>query len=64
MASLAKGGRIIKNLTPEQVGKALAEWVMMNGDIEHTGRVCVKTVYNFNHGEKEFCGARVEVIAV
>jgi hypothetical protein len=64
MATLAKGGRIIKNLTPEQVGQALAEWCMVRGDIEFDGRVKVKTDYNFNHGEKQFFGARVEVVAV
>ena len=64
MATLAKGGRIINNLTPEQVGRALAEWVMVNGDIEHSGRVKVKTDYSFNHGEKIFRSARVEIEAV
>ena len=64
MATLAKGGRIIKNLSPEDVGRLLAEALLANGDIDYDGRVKVKTEYNFRHGEKMFCGARVEVVAL
>ena len=61
MASLAKGGRLIKNLTPDQVGQALAEWCLVRAGVDLTGRVKVRTDYVFKRGEKLFCSARVEV---
>ena len=61
MASLAKGCVLVKNLTPEQVGKYVAEGVLRAGGIEYDGRVRVRTEYRFNKGSMMFDGARVEI---
>ena len=56
-----RGQRLIKNLTPEQVGRALAEYVLVNAGIRLDGRCRVRTDYDFDRQAKVFRSARVEV---
>ena len=61
MASLQRGKILVKNLTPEQVGRALAEFVAVRSGTE-LDRMCrVRTDYFFDHRSKQFRSARVEV---
>jgi hypothetical protein len=61
MASLAKGGRIIKNLTPEQACRGLAEWCSVNADLDLNSRCCVNVTHFFDHETKKLLSVRVEV---
>ena len=61
MASLAKGQRLIKNLTPAQVGRALAEWCAVNAGLDLDAMSGVRVDYYFDKGAKVFKAARVEV---
>jgi hypothetical protein len=61
MASLAKGQILIKVITPEQMGQAVAEWVLARQGVTEGSSVRVKTEFVFTRGNKQFSQCRVEV---
>jgi hypothetical protein len=61
MASFAKNGRIIKNLTPEQACRGLAEWCAVMAGIDLDGRCKVSVIHQFDKDTKKMLGVRVEV---
>jgi hypothetical protein len=61
MASLARGKRLVKLMTPELVSKALAEWLLVQGGHNVDSHVTVTTQFSFDKGAKTFTDCRVEI---
>lgn len=61
MASLDHGRRLIKLMTPEQVSKALAEWLLVQGGYEMNRRCLVTTQFSFDRKSNSFKSCRVEL---
>ena len=64
MASHAKGSRIIKLLTPQQVARALAEWVLVHNGLAINRRCRVETQFAMTRQEGAptvFKSCRVDV---
>jgi hypothetical protein len=62
MPSLTKGKSLIKNLTPEQISIALAEWCLVRGGFILDADV--KITINWSQVDNRLAGARIEVEAV
>ena len=61
MASLAKGQRLIKNLSPEMVNRGLAEWVLVQSGVTANCKCRVELQFAFDRGARQFKSCRVEV---
>ena len=66
MASFAKGVRIIKLLTPEQVSQALAAWVLEHSGVSVSHKCKVETQFAMTRQEGaptvfKYCRVDVEV---
>jgi hypothetical protein len=64
MASHAKSKRVIKLLSPEQVNRALAEWLLAEMGWVVSSQCKVETQFSFNRQEKRFQSCRVDVEVV
>ena len=64
MASLARGRRIIKLLTPQEMSQAVAEWVLVRQGYQFKGHCSVRTDFIFKKGETEFSQAKCEIEAL
>ena len=62
MAELASGERIIKLLTPDQMNKALAEYILARGGYMDGGDVNIKVDFVFTKEPKKIVNCRVEIL--
>lgn len=62
MAELAQGERIIKLLTPDQMNKALAEYILSRGGYSGPGDCNIKVDFVFSKEPRQIMNCRVEVL--
>ena len=61
MASLARGKRLVKNMTPELVSKALAEWILVDSGFDVNAAASVTMRMNLTPDMRTVKNYKVEI---